>query len=112
MDKDFIISKPQEPESHLAKEIKPGDVRNQQIRRNRENGQLRGRFDVVGNKDPLRVSEHGGDMMKTMTEEDETQAGRIRGKHQTPRGSCNPSLREVKKARVMGERVMNSVQIN
>lgn len=61
MDKDFIISKPQEPESHLAKEIKPGDVRNQQIRRNRENGQLRGRFDVVGNKDPLRVSEHGGD---------------------------------------------------
>lgn len=51
-------------------------------------------------------------MMKTMTEEDETQAGRIRGKHQTPRGSCNPSLREVKKARVMGERVMNSVQIN
>lgn len=59
------------------KEIMPGDVRNQQIRRNRENGQLRGRFDVVGNKDPLRVSEHGSDMMKTMAEEDETQAGRI-----------------------------------
>lgn len=90
-----------------GKRNKAGEVRNQQIRRNRENGQLRGRFDVVGNKDPLRVSEQGSDLMKTAIEEDEIQAGLIRGKHQTPRGSCNPSPREVKKARAM-----NSVQIN
>lgn len=50
--------------------------------------------------------------MKTVIEEDEIQAGRIRGKHQTLKGSCNPGPREVKKARVMGERDMNSVQIN
>lgn len=112
MYKNSIISKPQEPKITSGKRNKAGDVRKKQIRRSRENRQLHIRFDVVENKDPLRVLEHGNDMMKTVIEEDEIQAGPIRGKHQTPRGSCNPGPREVKKAIVMGKRVMNSVQIN
>jgi hypothetical protein len=53
--KNSIISKPQEPGSYLAKERKPEDVRSKQIRRSRENRQPHMRFDVVGNKDPLRL---------------------------------------------------------
>lgn len=35
---------------------------------------------MVGNKDPWRVSEHRTNVMKTVIEEDEMQAGQIEGR--------------------------------
>jgi hypothetical protein len=35
---------------------------------------------MVGNTDPLRVSEHGSGVMKTVIKEDEIQAGQIEEK--------------------------------
>lgn len=42
-----------------GKRNKAGDIRNKQIRRSRENRQLRIWFDVVGSEDPLRVWSQG-----------------------------------------------------
>lgn len=47
---------------------------------------------MVGNKEHWRVSEHTGDVMKTVIKEDEMQAGQIEGRGWDQRGSSHLGL--------------------